>query len=89
LGTGLWQPAVGTTVWTYSWNTRDSPNGPVLVTVRAYDGEDWSVYVTYDFQVDNRDAVDGGGTDWTLWALIAVVLVVMVVALWFLLSRRE
>ncbi len=89
-GAGLWHPAVGNTVWTYSWNTKDTPNGPVQVTVRAYDGEDWSEYATYDFEVDNRDEVDGdGGTEWTLLLPIVVVVVVLGVAGWFMYSRRE
>ncbi|MCK5254188.1 MAG: hypothetical protein KAQ96_14615 [Thermoplasmata archaeon] len=86
---GLWQPASGTSIWTYQWGTKDVPNGPVVVTVRAFDGEDWSEYMTYDFEVANGDTEPTTDTDITLWALIGVVLVILVIAGWFLYSRRE
>ena len=85
---GLWQPATGTNIWSYLWETTETPNGPVTVTVRAYDGEDWSEYMSYDFQVDNEDVEAAGETNWTLWVLVLVVLVVVVFAAWFLYSRR-
>ncbi len=86
---GIWQPATGTNAWSFSWDTKDMENGAVTVTVRAYDGEDWSEYQTYDYEVANVDDVTDGGIDWTLWVLVAVILVVIVVAVWFLMSRKE
>jgi hypothetical protein len=85
---GLWQPATGTNIWTYMWETTEMPNGPVTVTVRAYDGKDWSEYMSYDFQVANEDVEPTNETNWTLWVLVLVVLVVVVIAAWFLYSRR-
>ncbi|MCJ2540967.1 MAG: Ig-like domain-containing protein, partial [Candidatus Thermoplasmatota archaeon] len=86
---GLWQPVTGTSIWTYQWGTLDAPNGPVVVTLRAFDGEDWSEYMTYDFEVANEDTEPTTDTDLTLWVLILVVLVILVIAGWFLYSRRE
>jgi hypothetical protein len=87
---GLWQPATGTNIWSYQWETTETPNGDVTLTVRAFDGEDWSEYMTYQFQVDNDkdDTTDGGG-DTMLYVLIVVVVVILAIAGWFLYSRRE
>ncbi|UCC93693.1 MAG: hypothetical protein JSW25_03250, partial [Thermoplasmata archaeon] len=87
---GLWQPATGTNIWSYVWETKDTPNGAVTVTVRAYDGEDWSEYMTYEFLVENEDdtTTDGGG-DVMLYVLIAVVVVILALAGWFLYSRQR
>jgi hypothetical protein len=86
---GLWQPATGTNIWSYQWETTEAPNGPVIVTIRAYDGEDWSEYMSYDFEVANEDVDPQDGTDWTLWVLVLVVLAIVVIAGWFLYSRRK
>jgi hypothetical protein len=86
---GLWQTASGTTSWSLAWDTRELGNGPVSVTVRAYDGEDWSEYVTFEYQVDNEDSGTQDGADWTLWVIVVVVVVVAAVAGWFLYSRRD
>jgi hypothetical protein len=86
---GLWQPATGTNIWSYLWETKDTPNGPVVVTVRAYDGEDWSEYMTFEYQVANEDTDTTSDGDTTLWVLILVVLVIVGIAGWFLYSRQR
>jgi hypothetical protein len=86
---GLWQPATGTHIWSYLWDTKETPNGPVTVTVRAYDGEDWSEYMTYEFQVANEDTDTTDGGDTMLYVLIVVIVVILAIAGWFLYSRRD
>jgi hypothetical protein len=85
---GLWQPVMGSTAWTYQWETDKTPNGPVVVTVRAFDGEDYSEYGHYSFEVKNEATEPDTGTGVMLYALLLVVIVVLAVAGWFLYSRR-
>jgi len=85
---GLWQLATGGAIWTYQWNTKDMADGKVTVTVRAYDGEDYSEYESYEFTVDNGGTEPDGGTSWTLWALVGIVLVIIMLALVFLLRKK-
>jgi hypothetical protein len=86
---GVWQTASGTTSWSLTWDTRDEDNGDVQVTVRAYDGEDWSEYVERLYTVNNEDGVSDPETPWALYIIaIVVVLVVVVVAVWFLVLRK-
>lgn len=85
---GLWQLATGGAIWTYTWDTKDLPDGPVTVTVRAYDGEDYSEYESYEFTVDNGGSEPDDGTGWALWALVGAVLAVIVLALVLLMRKR-
>ena len=50
---GAYQPAVGTTTWSYLWNTTAQPNGLHYIIARAFDGEVYSYEFRTAVQVYN------------------------------------
>jgi serine protease AprX len=53
IDSGPYEPAEGTTTWSYEWNTTSVPNGPHLVIARAFDGKIYSYEFRMVVQVDN------------------------------------
>lgn len=56
---GNWQTVSGTTSWTYPWNTKNVPNGQHTISVRSYDGTDYSNVESVTVNVNNTQ--DSGG----------------------------
>lgn len=50
---GAYEMAVGTTLWSYEWNTSRYTNGPHLVAARAFDGTLYSYEYRIVVNVDN------------------------------------
>jgi len=101
---GPWMVVVGTSIWSYQWNTTTVSNGPHTIVARAHDGELYSQLTIREVYVDNTDdlggstPIDVGGDDnkesgdgfgiW-LWIIIIVIIVVMVIILVFALTRKK
>jgi hypothetical protein len=81
----FWQEATGKNAWTYYWDTKGLANGPHTVSVRSFDGTDYSEVMTHDFQVENPEPEDDG-TSAPVW-LFLVVGVLVIVVLVVLLTR--
>jgi serine protease AprX len=50
---GGWTPANGTTAWEFWWDTLPHTNGQYLISVRAYDGEEYSAIFNITVNLDN------------------------------------
>jgi len=50
---GGWKRADGTTSWSYEWDTSARQDGRVAVSVRSYDGSNYSRVVTMVYDVNN------------------------------------
>ncbi len=79
---GLWQMATGGNAWFYEWDTAKTPNGPVVVSVRSYDGQDYSAVEQYDFRVDNPDTEPAPGTSLFVWVMATMAIVIVGVVIW-------
>ena len=86
-GDGIWLTAVGGNAWTYEWDTTKTPNGPLKVHVRSWDGEDYSTEASYDFTVENPEPETDEGLSWTILLVAVVVIIVVVVLVWALVLR--
>ncbi|MCK4614708.1 MAG: hypothetical protein KAU14_07885, partial [Thermoplasmata archaeon] len=61
IGNGIWEPATGTSQWTFEWNTKAVKNGNYTIRVRCYDGKNYSEVVSITVTVENKDAGEDGG----------------------------
>ncbi len=73
----FWLEAVGKNAWTY-WDTNAFGDGSHTISVRSFDGTDYSEVMTYDFVVDNPEP-ENGGTGAPIWLFLAVAIVVVAV----------
>jgi hypothetical protein len=53
INNGTWEPANGTTSWSFVWNTSTVSNGWHTIYARAFDGIDYSDVVSVSLYVDN------------------------------------
>ena len=67
IGDADWASADGTTVWSYNWNTNAGSDGTVPISVRAYDGKDYSKTQTISVLVDNQQALTSGTHRWAVF----------------------
>jgi hypothetical protein len=83
---GLWQMATGGNAWFFEWDTDKTPNGPVVVSIRAYDGQDYSDIEQYNFSVNNPDTDPAPGISLVVWvmAIMVIVIVVVAVGVWYM-----
>lgn len=89
---GAWFEAIGSTSWTFEWNTTNVSNGEHTIYARSYDGENYSAEVNVTVTVDNPGPPtdDGSQDDWLWLALILIIVIVVIVLLIvFLLIRRR
>ena len=66
-----WDKADGTTQWIYHWNTYDYGDGRYIVSVRSWDGEEYSDVQTLTVDVDNPEVVDSDSHKWALFVATA------------------
>ena len=83
-----WIQVVGTTSWSYDWDTTTVSNGNHTIYARSYDGmnhsEELSVIVVVDNPIPQESILE------QTWFWIAVVVVVIaILALFFVLIRRR
>lgn len=57
---GDWITASGTTSWSYTWDTTKVSDGEHTISVRAYDGYDYSTIETVTVNVDNEKETPKG-----------------------------
>ena len=94
---GGWKTAIGTTTWTFAWDTTSVSNGDHIIYARSYDGSDYSntemVLITVDnvYEANNeKDTVDqtdeeGGFSPLMLFIiLIFITLLVAAVPLMYI-----
>ena len=61
--------------WKFKWNSRSVKNGPHNISVKAYNGDWYSIPITIEIVVSNSNSSGGflGDFDWSL-VIIAIVL---------------
>jgi hypothetical protein len=50
-----WKSTQGTESWSYSWDTRSMENGHYMISVRSYDGMDYSIIRSINVEVNNTE----------------------------------
>jgi hypothetical protein len=83
---GEWQTAMSTGSWEYLWDTAKVKNGVHTVTVRCYDGTDYSWETATTLKVDNKTVTT---SNLGMYAIIAVILIMAIIACAFLMMRRS
>lgn len=84
---GDWAVAGGTAQWSSVWDSTKVKNGIHTVTVRAFDGTDYSPEVAISLVVDNP-AVASGQSPILLYGAIAIAIIALVGVAAFLMMRR-
>ncbi len=66
--------------WVYSWDTEDYGNGKYTISVKAYNGNWYSIPIIIEVIVDNADSSSGflSGFDWGLM-LTAILLILVII----------
>ncbi|MGQ9583137.1 MAG: Ig-like domain-containing protein [Thermoplasmatota archaeon] len=82
---GRWVLAAGTSSWEYFWDTARVKNGWHVITVRAFDGMDYSLEESVKLRVDNPPA-EGAKLD-LLIAAAAGVAALCAISSYYLLKR--
>lgn len=60
-------------VWSFEFDTRDYDNGRHTLSVRAYDGYEWSSTETIEVNISNK------GEGIPIWALILIILIIIII----------
>jgi hypothetical protein len=71
IGDDKWDKAYGTTQWIYHWNTYDYKDGRYIVSVRSWDGNEYSEVQTITVDVDNPEVIDSDSHKWALFVATA------------------
>jgi hypothetical protein len=71
IGENDWTLATGTTLWSYEWVTYTSPNGRYTISVRSYDGKDYSEIKSIILTLDNPTSVESGSHKWAIFIAAA------------------
>ena len=66
-----WDRADGTLQWSYFWDAYDYEDGMYIISVRSWDGEDYSEVQTITVEVDNPEVVDSDSHKWALFVATA------------------
>jgi len=68
---GDWNPAVGTTEWSYDWRTYNITDGSYSVYARSWDGIDYSDIYELTLFVDNPDIRESDSHKWAVFIAAA------------------
>ena len=68
---GVWEEAEGTTLWKYEWDTYSLDDGSYTISVRAWDGADYSEIKTINVNVFNPEIVESDAHKWAVFVLAA------------------
>jgi hypothetical protein len=71
IGENNWMTATGTDLWSCDWTTYSSKNGQYIISVRSYNGKDYSAITTITVNVDNPTSIDSGSHKWALFIAAA------------------
>ena len=66
-----WVNAEGTTQWSYDWNTYEHNDGMCTISVRAWDGKEYSDIQTITLEVDNPEVVESDSHKWAIFVAAA------------------
>jgi hypothetical protein len=66
-----WATATGIALWSYDWTTYSLQNGQYKISVRSYNGKDYSEIETITVTVDNPTSVDSGSHKFALFIVAA------------------
>jgi len=66
-----WVNAEGTTQWSYDWNTYEYNDGMCTISVRAWDGKEYSDIQTITLEVDNPEVVESDSHKWAIFIATA------------------
>jgi hypothetical protein len=75
-GDGNWSTADGALQWSFLVDPADFKEGNLTVSVRAFDGENYSDVEEVTIQVDH---VEEGGGNGGLWVMVLIIIIVLVV----------
>lgn len=71
IGENSWVTATGTTLWSYDWTTYSSQNGLYKISVRSYNGKDYSPIHSINVTVNNPTSIDSDSHKWALFIAAA------------------
>jgi len=71
IGQNNWMTATGTNLWSCDWTTYSSQNGQYNISVRSYNGKDYSVVQSITVTVNNPTSIDSGSHKWALFIAAA------------------
>ena len=71
IGNGDWNNAYGLTQWSYDWDAYDLENGLYEISVRAWDGKEYSDTEKITVQVENPETVESGSHKWAIFIAAA------------------
>jgi len=85
---GRWETIQGTDIWSYELDTTIYADGEHTVTVRAFDGEDYSEEVAISIIIGEKIA-DGELNPWLIFGIMLVVIVIVLALAIGLFSRKK
>jgi fibronectin type 3 domain-containing protein len=88
---GDWIEVNGTTEWDHEVDTKELPNGEIVIYARAYDGENYSKEVNVTVNVDNPTPVKEKGLleQPGFWVgLIVLILILLIIFFMFFKKRK-
>lgn len=71
IGDDNWMTATGTTLWSVDWTTYSISDGTYNISVRSFDGKDYSDVSSIIVTVRNPTAVESGNHKWALFIAAA------------------
>jgi hypothetical protein len=71
IGENTWMTAIGTDLWSCDWVTYSLQNGPYIISVRSYNGNDYSDIQSITVTVDNPTSIDSDSHKWALFIAAA------------------
>jgi len=86
---GSWTQVLGTSLWTYDWNTSQVPDGQHKIYARSFDGEDYSNVANVTVIVENSAPSDDTEIPiwWSLLYLIFALLAILILLVVFFIRR--
>jgi hypothetical protein len=89
LDEGSWALATGTTSWAHIIDTRTMSNGLHVVSVRSFDGENYSQEMTIQVNVENEEAETPFYEETWFWMSIILLVVIVILASVLVFVRRR
>jgi uncharacterized membrane protein len=88
---GNWIEVSGTTTWSYDWDTTSVSDGQHMITVRAYDGINYSSEINVIIEVDNPESGRQPDEEPWVWVLIIIIVIILitVIIVWTYYNRKK
>jgi hypothetical protein len=80
IDSGSWVTVSGTTSWSYSWDTTKVSDGSHTISVRCFDGTDYSSIDSLNVNVKNAEAVKPSEIPWLYIIIVSIIIIVVVAA---------